>query len=149
MTPRTVVYQAPLSMESPRPEYWNGLLFPSPGNLPDLGVKPVSPASPTLEANSLPLSHLGSPSIVCAVLSHSSHVPLFAILWTVTHQVPLSMGFSKQEYWSGLPFPSPGDLPNPGIDLTSWTVAYQVPVHGIFQARILKLVAIPFSRRSS
>ena len=37
-------------------------------------------------------------------------------LWTVAHQAPLSMGFSKQEYWSGLPFPSPGDLPNPGIE---------------------------------
>ena len=36
--------------------------------------------------------------------------------WTVAHQAPPSMGFSKQEYWSGLPFPSPGDLPNPGIE---------------------------------
>ena len=35
--------------------------------------------------------------------------------WTVVHQVPLSMGFPRQEYWSGLPFPSPGDLPDPGI----------------------------------
>jgi len=45
-----------------------------------------------------------------------SHVQLFATPWTVAHQVPLSMGFSRQEYWSGLPFPSPGDLPNPGIE---------------------------------
>ena len=37
------------------------------------------------------------------------------------HQTPLSMGFSRQEYWSGLPFPSPGDLPNPGIEPTSLT----------------------------
>ena len=44
-----------------------------------------------------------------------SHVQLFATPWTVAHQAPLSMGFSRQEYWSGLPFPSPGDLPNPGI----------------------------------
>ena len=36
--------------------------------------------------------------------------------WTVAHKAPLSMGFSRQEYWSGLPFPSPGDLPNPGIE---------------------------------
>ena len=36
--------------------------------------------------------------------------------WTVTHHAPLSMGFSRQEYWSGLPFPSPGDLPNPGVE---------------------------------
>ena len=40
----------------------------------------------------------------------------FATPWTVAHQAPLSMGFPQQEYWSGLPFPSPGDLPNPGID---------------------------------
>ena len=45
-----------------------------------------------------------------------SRVQLFAVLWTVAHQAPLSMGFSRQEYWSGLPFPSPGDLPDPGIE---------------------------------
>ena len=44
-----------------------------------------------------------------------SHDPLFATSWTVAHQAPLSMRFSRQGYWSGLPFPSPGDLPNPGI----------------------------------
>ena len=44
---------------------------------------------------------------------------LFAVPWTVACQAPLSMGFSRQEHWSGLPFPSPGDLPNPGIKLTS------------------------------
>ena len=44
-----------------------------------------------------------------------SHVRLFAIPWTVTHQAPPSMGFFRQEYWSGLPFPSPGDLSDPGI----------------------------------
>ena len=42
--------------------------------------------------------------------------PTLATLWTVVSQTPLSMGFSRQEYWSGLPFPSPGDLPNPGIE---------------------------------
>ena len=41
------------------------------------------------------------------------HLPLFAAPLTVAHQAPLSMGFSRQEYWSGLPFPSPGDLPDP------------------------------------
>ena len=45
-----------------------------------------------------------------------SRVRLFAIPWTVAYQAPPSMGFSRQQYWSGLPFPSPGDLPNPGID---------------------------------
>ena len=44
-----------------------------------------------------------------------SHVWPFVTLWTVACQAPPSMGFSRQEYWSGLPFPSPGDLPNPGI----------------------------------
>ena len=50
------------------------------------------------------------------VLSHFSHVRLFATLWTVAHEAPLSMGFSRQEYWSGLPSPRPGDLPDPGIE---------------------------------
>ena len=45
-----------------------------------------------------------------------SHVRLFVTPWTVAHQAPPSMGFSRKEYWSGLPFPSPGDLPNPGIE---------------------------------
>ena len=45
-----------------------------------------------------------------------SHVLLFATPWTAAHQAPPSMGFSRQEYWSGLPFLSPGDLPNPGIE---------------------------------
>ena len=49
------------------------------------------------------------------LLSHFSHVRLFATLWTVAHQAPPSMGFSRQEYWSGVPFLSPGDLPDPGI----------------------------------
>ena len=45
-----------------------------------------------------------------------SHVRLIATLWTIAHQAPPSMGFSRQESWSGLPFPAPGDLPNPGIE---------------------------------
>ena len=45
-----------------------------------------------------------------------SRVQLFVTPWTVAHQAPLSMGFSRQEYCSGLPFPSPGDLPNLGIE---------------------------------
>ena len=45
-----------------------------------------------------------------------SRVRLFATPWTVAHQAPPSIGFSRQQYWSGLPFPSPGDLPNPGIE---------------------------------
>ena len=50
------------------------------------------------------------------VLSCFSHVQLSATLWTVAHCIPLSMGFSRQESWSGLPFPSPEDLPDSGIE---------------------------------
>ena len=54
--------------------------------------------------------------LLCSLKEKSlSCVQLFATLWTVAHQVPPSMGFSRQEYWSGLPFPSPGDLSDPGI----------------------------------
>ena len=53
------------------------------------------------------------------VLSRFGRVQLFATLWTVAHQAHLSMGFYKSEYWSGLPWPPPGDLPNPGIELVS------------------------------
>ena len=53
------------------------------------------------------------------VLLFSHYVLLFAIPWTIACQAPLSMGFSRQEYWRGVPFPSPGDLPNPGIEHTS------------------------------
>ena len=75
-----------------------------------------------------------------------SRVLLFATPCTVAYQAPLSMGFSRQEYWSGLPFPSPGDLPNPGIEprspalepdaLTSeppgkheWIFKFKLPAH--------------------
>ena len=53
---------------------------------------------------------------VCVCVCLLSHVQLFATLWTVVHRAPLSMGFFGQEYWSGLPFPPPGDLPNSGIE---------------------------------
>ena len=49
------------------------------------------------------------------MLNCSSRIRLFVILWTVARQAPLSMGFSRQEYWSGLPLPTPEDLPDPGI----------------------------------
>ena len=93
--------------------------------------------------------------------------------WTVTHQALLSMGFSRQEYWSGLPFPSPGDLLDPAIKLTSPvspalaaaaaakllqscpTLCDPIdgsppgfPVPGILQARTLEWVAISFSNAS-
>ena len=60
-------------------------------------------------------------------MSALSHVHLFATSWTLAHQAPLSMGFSRQEYWNGLPFPTLGNLPNPGIKPTS-------PIFPAFQA---------------
>ena len=54
---------------------------------------------------------------VCAQLLH--HVQFFVTPWTVAHQAPLSMGLSRQEYWSELPFPSPADLPNPVVETAS------------------------------
>ena len=60
----------------------------------------------------------------CIVVAQSlSGVQLFVAPWTVTHQAPLSMRFPGQEYWSGLPFPPPGDLPNPGLEPMSAALA--------------------------
>ena len=106
-----------------------------------------------------------------------SHLRLSATPWTVAYQGPLSMGVSRQEYWSGVPFPSPRDLPNPGIEpmpsaVGTWSlitghqeseIAQLCPtlcdpmdcslpgssVHGIFQAVVLEWIAISFSRGSS
>ena len=50
------------------------------------------------------------------MLSCFTSVQLFGTLWTLAHQAPLSMGFSRQEYWRGLPFPPLGDLPDPGVE---------------------------------
>ena len=57
------------------------------------------------------------------VLSHFSHVQLFATPWIVARQAPLSMGFSRQEYWSGLPCPPAGDLPDSEIEPASPALA--------------------------
>ena len=70
--------------------------------------------------------------------------------WTVACQAPRSMGFSRQEYWSGLPFPSPGDLPDPGIEPASPALqadSYQLSYEG--SPRTLEWVACPFSSGSS
>ena len=66
-------------------------------------------------ANKIPIS------LYECMLSHFSRVQLFATLWTVAHQVPLSVGFSRQGYWSGLPCPPLKDLPDPGIESLSLT----------------------------
>ena len=62
------------------------------------------------------LAEMGrSTTSLTLTLKSLSHVQLFVTPWTGAYQAPPSMEFSRQEYWSGLPFPSPGDLPNPGI----------------------------------
>ena len=67
-------------------------------------------------------------SLCVCMLSHFSHVWLFATLWTIACQVSLSMGFPRQKYWNRLPFPSPGDLPDPGIEPASPALAGRFPL---------------------
>ena len=66
------------------------------------------------KCQSLPILRKTDLKFMCCFLL--SHVWLFVTLWTVACQAPLSMEFPRQEYWSGLPFPSSGDLPNPGVE---------------------------------
>ena len=61
--------------------------------------------------------------LLLLLLSHFSCVRFCVTLWTAAHQAPLSMGFSRQEYWSGLPCPPPGDLPDPGFEPASLSPA--------------------------
>ena len=77
-----------------------------------------------------------------------SPVQLFAIPWTIVHHVSPSMGFSKQEYWNALPFPSPGDLPNPGIKLRSPSLqADSLPSEPpVYDLLLLLLLLSHFSR---
>ena len=126
MTPWTVAYHAPPSMGFSRQEYWSGLPFPPPEDLPNPGIEPGSSA---LQTDAFPSKPLGKPRIpkkgnakecsnyrTIALISQDSKVKLLSHVtpWTVACQA--SLGFSRQEYWSELPFPSPGDLPNPGIE---------------------------------
>ena len=88
-----------------RQEYWSGLPFPSPGDLPDPGIESQSPA---LQADAFSFEPPGK---------LLSHVRIFAIPWTIKF-----MEFSRPEYWSGYLFPSPGNLPNPRIKPRSLTL---------------------------
>ena len=80
-------------------DYWSEYLFPSPRDLPNPGIEP---RSPVFQAISLLSESLGKPLLVMS----NSVTPQI-----VAHQAPLPMEFSRQEYWSGEPFPSPGNLP--------------------------------------
>ena len=113
---------------------------------------------------SKPLNPHGWP--VNMLVKSLSHVRLFATPWTVAYQSPQSMEFSRQEYWSGLPFPSPGDLLDPGIKPRSPALQADAflshqgspvsnscdpmdcsqpgsSVHGVLQPRILEWVPFP------
>ena len=82
------------------------LPFPLPGNLPNPGIETAALMSPALAGGFFATNATWEARLVVS----NSAKP-----WTVAYQAPLSMGFSRQEYWSGLSCPSPGDLPDPGI----------------------------------
>ena len=111
----TVARQAPLSLGFSRQEYWSGLPSPPPGDLMAPGIKPSSFTSPALAGRFFLYFFCFTTSARLEVKS-LSHFQLFATPWTVAYQAPPSMGFSRQKYWSGLPFPSPGNLPDPGME---------------------------------
>ena len=98
-------------------EFWIGLHVPSLGDLPDPGIKLWPSVSPALAGRFFTPEPPGKPldTVVC-VLSHFSGVRLSGTPWTIAFQPPVCMEFSRQEYWSELPFPTPGDLPHPGIE---------------------------------
>ena len=88
-----------------RQEYWSGLPCPPPGDLADLGIEPISPVSPALQAGSLPAEPPRKPYLgLCALLL--SRVRLFATPWAVAHQAPLSMGILQQRILEWVVMPS-------------------------------------------
>ena len=92
----------------------------------ETNIKRENAGSPNTILDLWPLGYccVTPTSYVQTALSHFSHVQLFVTPWPVARQAPLSMGFSRQEYWSGLPRLPPGDLPDPGIEPRSpaWQV---------------------------
>ena len=114
----TIVCQSPLSMGFSRQEYWSGLPFPPLGNLPNPGIEPTSPTSPALTGRFFTTEIPRKPGemVQFSSVQSLSRVRLLRPPWTITCQSPLSMGFSRQEYWSGLPFPSPGIFPIQGLN---------------------------------
>ena len=89
------------------------------------GSPPGSPVPGILQARTLEWVAIPSPMHESEKWKWSQSVWLLATPWTINHQALLFMGFSRQEYWSGLPFPSPGDLPNP-ICLHCRQILYQL-----------------------
>ena len=123
LRPQGLASQATLSMGFSRQEYWSGLSCPPPGDLPNPGIEPTFPVAPALQVDSFTaephrkpkhppaaaksLQSCPTPLLLLLLLSHFSRVRLCATPQTAAHQAPLSLGFSRQEHWSGLPFPSP------------------------------------------
>ena len=105
-TPWTAAHQAPPSMGFPRQEYWSRLPFPTPGDLPNPGIEPTVLTFPAL-AGRLFTTTVTWEALLLLLLSCFSRVQLCVIQETAAHQAPPSLGFSRQEHWSGLPFPSP------------------------------------------
>ena len=129
-------------MRFSRQEYWSGLPFPSSRDLPQ-------PESPALQGDSLPTEPPGKPlgkngymymydwvpllstwnyhnfvnQLLLLLFSHWVMFNSFATLWTIAPQAPLSMEFPRQEYWSGLSFPSPRHLPEPRMEPMSPALA--------------------------
>ena len=121
VTPGTVARQAPLSVGFSRQEYWSGLPCPLPGDLSNPGIESMSLMSPALAGGFFTTSATWEVRITPVfppkmhTLTAQTPVAQNVTPRTVAHQAPLSMEFSRQEYWSGLPCPPPGDLPDPGI----------------------------------
>ena len=113
----------------------------------------------TMICSAIPLANLEATCLFSSLLLGSSvlnHVWPFATPWTVAHKAPLSMGFPRQEYWSGLPLPSPGDKHDPGIKLVSPASAGRVlttvqetqvssPLSGDYSTALLFLLFPPQS----
>ena len=111
VTPGTAAYQAPPSMGFSRQEYWSGVPLPS-----NPRIIVAYNREGLFLLHSFHLSDTVRLQLLLLLLSRFSRVRLCTTLSTAAYQAPPSMGFSRQEYWSGLPFPSPGDLPDSGIE---------------------------------
>ena len=124
VTPGTVAYQAPLSMRMSRQEYWSALPCPPLRDLPNPRIEPTSPAAPTLQEDSLPLSHWKSPT--CPRLDH----------WSLAAQVlgPPSSGCVRGGEWP------PGQI---------WTIAHRWEVHFSLLPRDLVMLPHPWAGRLS